>query len=388
MSVLFCVPAIGQEQILKQKIAGLCLWERLYQHAKRAGMTPLFILGSDSSLKKSVPDDAYCTDYSKFSCRGFGIVVLCRADVLPEIECLKYIASMHVPMGHLLEDKGLAVFSPSKDCLEFERAFAPNGFHELLKFVATYMEKGPLRCNKGKIYHAGDPLSIKELEDHLFKGLIKDTEGFMSRHVERRISLFISKRLVNTSVTPNQVTVISTIIGLIGAFFISLGQGLPQIFGSILFLVHSIVDGCDGEIARIKFMESRLGGVMDFWGDNIVHAAVFWAIGLEWAMRSGALLPLYLGAMAVAGTFLSAAIVYFTTMRKKTEGPLYTSVSESEQARRKSRLIKVADFLSRRDFIYLVVILAFLHHLDWFLVAASFGSIAFAGALLWIRFKG
>ncbi len=350
-------------------------------------MTPLFILGSDSSLKESVPDDACCTDYSNFSCRGLSVVVLCRADVLPEIECLKYVSSMYVPKGHLLKDKGLAVFSPSKDCLEFEQAFDPDGFHKLLKFVATYMEKGPLRCNKGKIYYVGDPLSIKELEDYLFKGLIKDTEGFMSRYVERRISLFISKRLVNTSITPNQITVISTIIGLTGAFFICLGQGFMQIVGALLFLLHSIVDGCDGEIARIKFMESRLGGVMDFWGDNIVHAAVFWAIGLEWAMRSRSSLPLYLGAMAVAGTFLSAAIVYFTTMRKKTEGPIYTSVSDSEQARRKSRVIKVADFLSRRDFIYLVVALAFFHHLDWFLIAASFGSIAFAGVLLWIRIK-
>ena len=48
-------------------------------------------------------------------------------------------------------------------------------------------------------------------------------------------------------------------------------------------LTHSILDGCDGELARLKFMQSRRGAMLDFWGDNIVHVAVLpaLAVGVE-----------------------------------------------------------------------------------------------------------
>ena len=223
------------------------------------------------------------------------------------------------------------------------------------------------------------------MEKRLFNSLIKDTEGFMSRYFERRISLFISRRLVHTSITPNQITTISILIGLAGALFIGIDRGFWQVTGALLFLVHSIIDGCDGEIARIKFLESRLGGILDFWGDNIVHMAVFSAIGTEWWRRTGNLFPAFLSLVAVIGTFFSALLIYLSTMRdKRAEGPLYASVSRTKE---RTRLIKIADYLSRRDFIYLVVILAFYRHLDWFLIACAAGTLAFLSMLIWIRMK-
>jgi len=247
------------------------------------------------------------------------------------------------------------------------------------------LTKRPAICENGRVFDLAGPENAGRVEKILFRSLIKDTEGFMSRFLERRISLAISRQLVNTSITPNQITLISILIGLTGAYLIGLREGLLQILGSILFLVHSIVDGCDGEIARLKFMESKIGGILDFWGDNIVHAAVFAAIGIEWWRRTGAVVPLYLSVTAVLGTFLSALLIYVSTMREKaSEGPLYTSVSKSG---RRSRIVKIADFLSRRDFIYLVVILAFYQHIDWFLVAAAAGTMVFLIMLVWIRVR-
>ena len=97
----------------------------------------------------------------------------------------------------------------------------------------------------------------------------------MSRHVERRISLAITRRLVGTRITPNQMTLVSLTIGLLGAPFFLSAEPLQQIAGSLLFLTHSILDGCDGELARLKFQESPTGARLDFWGDNLVHVAVF-----------------------------------------------------------------------------------------------------------------
>jgi len=65
-------------------------------------------------------------------------------------------------------------------------------------------------------------------------------------------------------------------------------------------------------------------------------------------------------------------------------GPLYTSVSDKED---KGKLVYLADFLSRRDFIYLVFVLSMIQHLDWFLWLSAIGSPAFFAALLWIYVK-
>src|SRR5262249_4605910 len=148
----------------------------------------------------------------------------------------------------------------------------------------------------------------------LLGGLIKDEEGFMSRHVERRISLAVSRFLASTSVTPNAMTIVSVVIGLFGAALFAAGPARLQLPGALLFLLHSILDGCDGELARLKFQESRFGGVLDFWGDNVVHVAVFLGMGVGAWRATGETLPLYLALSAVVGTLLSAAFVYKETM--------------------------------------------------------------------------
>ena len=94
---------------------------------------------------------------------------------------------------------------------------------------------------------------LRVAERRLLRRLVKDTDGFMARHVERPISLQVSRRLARTAITPNQTTMISVAIGLCGAPFFLSGLWFWQTVGALLFLVHSIVDGCDGELARLRF---------------------------------------------------------------------------------------------------------------------------------------
>ena len=238
---------------------------------------------------------------------------------------------------------------------------------------------------EGTIYEITSVDQVPQVEKQLFKALVKDTEGFMSRHVERKISLAISRCLVDSSITPNQMTVISVLIGIIGAIFLGAGQGTWQVAGALLFLTHSILDGCDGELARIRFQQSRFGGLLDYWGDNVVHSAVFFALACEWSRRVAAFYPYVLGGLAILGTLASAVWIYWKTMREKSAtDPLYVSVSTSKE---KNRVVEVADFLSRRDFIYLVVILAVFRKLDWFLALSAAGAPFFFLVLLWIHFQ-
>jgi len=205
----------------------------------------------------------------------------------------------------------------------------------------------------------------KAAEAWLLQSLIKDTEGFMSRHVERRISLAITRRLVATSITPNAMTLVSLAVGLLGAPFFLSRDPLLQVAGGLLFLTHSILDGCDGELARLKFLESPGGARLDFWGDNLVHVAVFACMAVGWSMATDAAWPLLLGALAVTGTAAAAVLV----SRRSAAATASTA--------------RLAEAVANRDFIYLVVLLACFGRAQWFLVPVVLGTPIFMLLVRW-----
>lgn len=216
-------------------------------------------------------------------------------------------------------------------------------------------------------------------EHRLTRSLGKGSDGFMERNFERPISRRLSRRLARTPITPNQMTLISAAVGLAAAPFFLSPAPLWQTIGALLFLTHAILDGCDGELARLRYQESRWGGILDFWGDNVVHAAIFACMALGWSRAAGAAWPLGVGAAAVLGALGSASFVYWRVMRpKQGEGPLYVSVARV----RKSRLVSMLDSLSRRDFIYLVLALSLFGKAAWFLALASIGAPIFFAMLL------
>ena len=169
-------------------------------------------------------------------------------------------------------------------------------------------------------------------------------------------------------------------IGLAAApFFLSAAPAI-LVIGGLLFVAHSVLDGCDGELARLTFRESRLGGLLDFFSDNLVHVAIFAFMAVGWSFAEGASWPLLLGALAVLGTAGSAGAVYWLTLRNKTTaGPVYTSVSDGPSG----RLTKVLDALSRRDFIYLVLVLSVFGKANWFLAITAVGAPVFLLLVLW-----
>jgi phosphatidylglycerophosphate synthase len=138
--------------------------------------------------------------------------------------------------------------------------------------------------------------------------------------------------------------------------------------------LHSIVDGCDGELARLKFQESKFGGLLDFWGDNIVHVAIFGCIAAGWALASTETWPLWLGGAAIAGTLASAGFVHWSQGRgNERSGPLFTSLASS----RDHSLGRALDAMSSREFIYVTPVLTLLGKASWILILGSVGGPIF-----------
>ncbi len=101
----------------------------------------------------------------------------------------------------------------------------------------------------------------------------KEGDGFISRYINRRLSFPITRALLRVApnISPNTVSFISFVIGLLGALLYSLEFG---ILGGIVVQLSSILNGCDGEIARIKGKSSHFGAffdsILDRYADSLI----------------------------------------------------------------------------------------------------------------------
>ena len=136
--------------------------------------------------------------------------------------------------------------------------------------------------------------------------LKKDTDGPVSRILNRPISLRITKLLLKTGITPNQISILSTVIGLVGASFFFSGEYFYLILGGILIHIHSIVDGCDGEVARLKLRQTKYGGWLDAVLDRYVDAAIIFGLAYGYWSVTGDVTIWIIGFSALIGTFLNS----------------------------------------------------------------------------------
>jgi phosphatidylglycerophosphate synthase len=357
-------------------ILGLSLIQRTALAAHRAGYAQVFLLGGDD---RNAPGIAAVADWTSLaaslSLAPPASLVIAPAAILAEGDWLERLASARIEPAGWGTIPNRIVMLPAASVPDaadaLDRGSAARGLREVETRLASRF--GP----PARILAAIDPMivetpaDVEAAERRLLKSVVKGTDGFMARHVERPISLQISRRLAGTAITPNQMSLISVAVGMCGGPFFLSSRPLMQTIGALLFLAHSILDGCDGELARLKFQQSRWGGVLDFWGDNVVHTIIFGCMGVGWSLAAGAIWPLWLGAGAVLGTLGSAGFVYWRLIRSKDGGDtLFTSVSDAPER----PLTRLLDSASRRDFIYLVILLALFGRSNWFLVMAGIGA--------------
>jgi phosphatidylglycerophosphate synthase len=127
----------------------------------------------------------------------------------------------------------------------------------------------------------------------LLRSLDKPADGFVSRHLHRPISRLITGRLLSWPVTPNAMTVIAALFGLAGVFVAVRGGYWYLVLGAVLFELQNVLDGCDGEIARLKHLRSRAGEWLDQVADDVLNIAFLVAVGVglsngvadHWAAR-------------------------------------------------------------------------------------------------------
>ncbi len=150
-----------------------------------------------------------------------------------------------------------------------------------------------------------DPAAFRQAEKALLDRLRdKPSDGPVARWLNRPLSIRLSRWLVKTPVTPNQISVFSFLCSVAAAALFLPGDRLLLMLGGVLAQFASVVDGCDGEVARLKYKGSDYGGWLDAVLDRYADALLLF--GLTWYTFSetGNRWSLVAGFGAIVGSFL------------------------------------------------------------------------------------
>ena len=365
---------VAHPTLMLQRVGGMSVLERQLFTASRAGVRTIWISmirppEADSGLR--VPEGLEV----RWLPKGGGELTECAPPYLG------------LSGDHFLRVETLAhvARARSAESLTYEDA---SGFGvaqvTLTRDEATARAKLPLP--EDSYLRLESPIDGEETVDWLLLEGPKAQDGFMARHFDRHLSLSVSRRLLDTSVSPNMMTLLSTAVGALGAALFLLPGRSWGVLGALTIWLHSVLDGCDGELARVRFQQSPLGADLDFWGDNVVHLALFTGLGFGLRRAHGPV-ALALAAAADAGAAASALTAWRrrrALRRPGATGPEAEVAGEPEGKPLASRLARLENALAQRDFIYLLLAAAALGLTYEFLWAAAAGSALYFAVMFYL----
>jgi 1L-myo-inositol 1-phosphate cytidylyltransferase / CDP-L-myo-inositol myo-inositolphosphotransferase len=193
-------------------------------------------------------------------------------------------------------------------------------------------------------------------------------DGYIDRVLYRPLARSLTRALLSTPISPNAVTLASMAIGVAGGLLVG-SAGTGRVLAGVVCLVASgILDCCDGELARLRHAESRLGHVLDVAGDTLVAVALLAGI-VRRLVRSGpvpgwpVLAALGLG---VAGAFGAITWSEVTEARRRRVSRWENRVLDG-----------VLGPLTTRDWYVFPVAFALAGRLGWLVPAAAVGAHVF-----------
>ncbi len=198
------------------------------------------------------------------------------------------------------------------------------------------------------------PEHIRPATNRLFKSLTKPVDGWVSRNLNRPLSTRVTRLVVNLPVTPHPISFVVFAIGMSSVYFSLKGTYFWMALGGIIFHAASVLDGVDGELARVKFLASKAGALLDSILDHIIEVGYIGGVG--WVLTKNTGSPVYFGAFVVTLTcaLIGTAIVnYDQATKTKTGAPTDVQFAFNHPDHKDklwARIIDKIRFLFGRDF--------------------------------------
>ena len=210
----------------------------------------------------------------------------------------------------------------------------------------------------------------------------------------RHLSYRLTPLLLRVRLSPNQITTLSLLAGLLGGACFALTEQAWHVTGALALVLAYTLDNCDGEVARLTGSASAFGAKLDDVADWLTDSLFFVALGYgAWQISGEPLLFIFGGAASVGATI--DYIIDLYKDRQTRDDAQAASERRDTQARSTRRpesrtdwFIYVFHKLSRADFCMIVLLLALLD-ITWVLLPfAAIGAQAYWIADLFSRVRG
>ena len=143
---------------------------------------------------------------------------------------------------------------------------------------------------------------------------LAEVEELVDLYFYRPLAYLVVRAIYRTSITPNQITLFSIVVGLAAAACFGAGPATAAA-GAALYAASVILDCADGQLARLKKNGTRMGRVLDGVVDYIVGISAYFgiALGLKPPAWPASRWWLLMVAAAASNIFHSIAIDYYRT---------------------------------------------------------------------------
>jgi phosphatidylglycerophosphate synthase len=197
---------------------------------------------------------------------------------------------------------------------------------------------------------------VSEHKTYSYSSSVKSStsDELINTYLIRPLAGIVVRMAYHTSITPNVLTIASTTVGIVAAFFYSAGSAHENFIAGLCITLKDILDSADGQLARAKQQYSRAGRFLDSIGDLLVNLLAFGAIGFALYRSSDSLIHLVLGALAFLGTTLRVSYhVFYQTS--------FLHLQEQYGTNRVTEEVREEDLLQQRLTLRLQRIFQFLY---------------------------
>lgn len=212
-------------------------------------------------------------------------------------------------------------------------------------------------------------------EEKLDRWLVKPTDGIFAR-MNRTISIPISRQLIRFPITPNMVSLFTLGVSFAAGAFFALGGYWATIFGAILSVWASILDGCDGEVARLKLQASDFGCWLETVCDYLYYVIIFAGMAIGLTRSNGNPAYLVWGGVLLVGAATTFLVSGMERQRLSGAHPeqflaVWQKKAENHLSNPLLFVGRYTEFIIRRCFLpYALLVLAVLN-LTWLALCMS-----------------
>ena len=150
---------------------------------------------------------------------------------------------------------------------------------------------------------------LRRAERALYRSIRKsvDQDGVVAYYIFRILSRQMTRLLIDTPVTPNQVSISAMVMGIVAALFATAGTLWGWQVAGVLFWFGAVIDCVDGEIARLRVKGSKLGEWLDSMADEVSTYGLLAGLGVG---LLGSELEAYWSTIAFVGAVIAVVVHY------------------------------------------------------------------------------